>query len=150
MKTKFHPNPHSFIGITKATACGWKELLIPHPLHSPMGWGGGTSSTALNKTWVKCRNFRSIEWHQKHTSKSRETIPLKRILKQHPFSNDPIRSKTYEIILFRVSYNYVRDELFVFERNFSDKKTPKLNIFWKKSFLSDENGQFLLYATGIS
>jgi hypothetical protein len=80
----------------------------------------------------KWRNFRSIEWYQKHTSKSCETIPLKRILKHHPFSNDPIRSKTYEIILFRVSYYYVRDESFVFERNFSDKKSPQNQYFLEK------------------
>jgi hypothetical protein len=24
-----------------------------------------------------CRNFRSIEWHQKHATKSRETIPFR-------------------------------------------------------------------------
>jgi hypothetical protein len=41
-----NPNPHCFIAITKATACGWKEPLLPHPLHSPVrargkGKGGG-------------------------------------------------------------------------------------------------------------
>jgi hypothetical protein len=25
---------------------------------------------------LMCRNFRSIEWHQKHTTKSRETVPF--------------------------------------------------------------------------
>jgi hypothetical protein len=29
-----NPNPNCFIAITKATACGWKEPLLPHPLHS--------------------------------------------------------------------------------------------------------------------
>jgi hypothetical protein len=35
-----NPNPHCFIAITKATACGWKEPLLPHPLHSTVGGGG--------------------------------------------------------------------------------------------------------------
>jgi hypothetical protein len=31
----FNPNPHCFIAISKAKACGWKEPLLPHPHHSP-------------------------------------------------------------------------------------------------------------------
>jgi hypothetical protein len=34
------PNPHCFIALTKATACGWKEPLLPHPLHSLCGGRG--------------------------------------------------------------------------------------------------------------
>jgi hypothetical protein len=30
----FNPNPHFFIAITKATACGSKQPLLPNPLHS--------------------------------------------------------------------------------------------------------------------
>jgi hypothetical protein len=30
--------------------------------------------------YCKCRNIRSIDWHQKHASKSRESIPLKRFV----------------------------------------------------------------------
>jgi hypothetical protein len=68
-------------------------------------------------------------------------------LKHHPFTNDP-RSKTYEIILFRVSFYSVRDESFVFERNFSDTKSLQNNIFRKKSFLSNENGHFSTICNG--
>jgi hypothetical protein len=38
-----NPNPHCFIATAKATACGWKEPLLPHPLHTvhnPVGGGG--------------------------------------------------------------------------------------------------------------
>jgi hypothetical protein len=44
-----NPNPHCFIAITKATACGFKKQLPPHPLHSPVRvrGKGGASSTAL-------------------------------------------------------------------------------------------------------
>jgi hypothetical protein len=61
----FHPTPHCFIAITKAPACGWKEPLLPHPLHDPVrGRGkGGASSTALKicliKTWV------TLKWSSK-------------------------------------------------------------------------------------
>jgi hypothetical protein len=37
---EFNPNPHCFKTITKATACGWKEPVLPHPLHSTVGWRG--------------------------------------------------------------------------------------------------------------
>jgi hypothetical protein len=37
----FNPNPHCFIALTKATACGCKKPLLPHPLHSPVGGKGG-------------------------------------------------------------------------------------------------------------
>jgi hypothetical protein len=51
----FNPNPHCFIAITKATACDWKEPLLPHPLHNPVrGRGkGGVSSRALNICLIK-------------------------------------------------------------------------------------------------
>jgi hypothetical protein len=32
--------------------------------------------------YCKCRNIRSIDWHLKHTSKSRESIPLKRFFNE--------------------------------------------------------------------
>jgi hypothetical protein len=35
-----NPNPHCFIAITKATACGGKKPLLPHPLLSPVGGRG--------------------------------------------------------------------------------------------------------------
>jgi hypothetical protein len=66
-----NPNPHSFIAITKATACGWKEPLLPHPLHSPVSWRGkgDASSTALKicviKMWVtlKLSSKAHRKWH---------------------------------------------------------------------------------------
>jgi hypothetical protein len=33
-------NPHCFKAMTKATSCGWNEPVLPHPLHSPVGWKG--------------------------------------------------------------------------------------------------------------
>jgi hypothetical protein len=36
----FNPNPHWFKAITKLTASGWKEPLLPHPLHSTVGGAG--------------------------------------------------------------------------------------------------------------
>jgi hypothetical protein len=42
----FHPNPHCFIAITKATACGWKEPLNPL-------WGEGEGS-ATSKALKIC------------------------------------------------------------------------------------------------
>jgi hypothetical protein len=44
-----YPNPHGLIAITKHTASGLKEPLLPHPLHSTVGEGGGgvVSSTSL-------------------------------------------------------------------------------------------------------
>jgi hypothetical protein len=63
-----NPNPHYFIAITKATACGWKEPLLPLPLHSPVrGRGKGVlnSSTALKicliKTWVTLKLSQNIK-----------------------------------------------------------------------------------------
>jgi hypothetical protein len=38
--SSIYPNLHYFIAITKATACGWKEPVLPHPLHSPVGGRG--------------------------------------------------------------------------------------------------------------
>jgi hypothetical protein len=38
---KINSNPHCFIAIIKATACGQKEPLLPYPLHSPVGEGEG-------------------------------------------------------------------------------------------------------------
>jgi hypothetical protein len=64
----FNPTPHCFIAITKATACGWKEPLLPHPLHSPVrGRGkGGASSTTLKicliKTWVTLKLSSKAFW----------------------------------------------------------------------------------------
>jgi hypothetical protein len=47
----------SFIAITKATACGLKEPLLPHPLHSPVGGrgmgGGGAGSASLKFCIIK-------------------------------------------------------------------------------------------------
>jgi hypothetical protein len=55
-KLILNPNPHCFIAITKATASGWKEPLLPQPLHSPVGGRGKGGPTALKicsiKTWV--------------------------------------------------------------------------------------------------
>jgi hypothetical protein len=69
----FNPNPHCFIAITKATACGLKEPLLPHPLHSPVRGRGkrGASYTALKicliKTWVtlKLSSKAYWKWHFK-------------------------------------------------------------------------------------
>jgi hypothetical protein len=36
---EIYANPHNFIAITKATACGGKKPLLPHPLYSPVGGG---------------------------------------------------------------------------------------------------------------
>jgi hypothetical protein len=64
----FNPNPHCFIAITNATACGWKEPLLPRPLHSPVrGRGkGGARSTALKicliKTWVTLKLSSKAYW----------------------------------------------------------------------------------------
>jgi hypothetical protein len=33
-------NPHCSNNITKTTACGYKEQVLPHPLHSTVGGGG--------------------------------------------------------------------------------------------------------------
>jgi hypothetical protein len=63
-----NPNPHCFIVITKAAACGWKDPLLPHPLHSPVrGKGkGGDSSMALKicliKTWVTLKLSSKAYW----------------------------------------------------------------------------------------
>jgi hypothetical protein len=43
----FNPNPHCFIAITKATACGWKEPLLPHPLQGPVRGRGKVGAIAL-------------------------------------------------------------------------------------------------------
>jgi hypothetical protein len=65
----FNTNTHCFIAITKATACGWKELLLSHPLHSPVrGRGkGGASSPALKiclvKTWVALKLSSKANWN---------------------------------------------------------------------------------------
>jgi hypothetical protein len=45
-RSALHPNPHCFIAITKATACGWKEPLLPNPLYSPVR-GRGKGGLAL-------------------------------------------------------------------------------------------------------
>jgi hypothetical protein len=64
-----NPNPHCFIAITKATARGWKEPLLPHPLHSPVRGKGDASSMALKicfiKTWVtlKWSSKACWKWH---------------------------------------------------------------------------------------
>jgi hypothetical protein len=58
VKMSLNPNPHCFKAITKATACGWKELLLSHPLPSTVGveGEGDTCCAALKiclvKTWV--------------------------------------------------------------------------------------------------
>jgi hypothetical protein len=44
-----NPNPHGFKTITKATACGWKEPLLPHPWHSTVGRGRGVACSAVLK-----------------------------------------------------------------------------------------------------
>jgi hypothetical protein len=55
--------------ITKATASGWKEPLLPHPLHSPVGGAGegGAFSTAfkicLIKTWVTLQFSSKSPWN---------------------------------------------------------------------------------------
>jgi hypothetical protein len=61
----FNPNPHCFIAKTKATACGRKKPLLPHPLHSPEG-GGGATFTALKiyliKMWVTLKLSSKAHW----------------------------------------------------------------------------------------
>jgi hypothetical protein len=52
----WHPNPHCFIAITKAAARGWKDLLLPHPLHTQpcRGEGAGVDhSEALEICLIK-------------------------------------------------------------------------------------------------
>jgi hypothetical protein len=57
------------------------EILIAQ-LHSQskltMAWHENKKTNFLKQKnqLLICRNVRSIEWHQKHTTKSRETIPL--------------------------------------------------------------------------
>jgi hypothetical protein len=56
----FNPNPHCFIVITKVTACGWKEPLLPHPLHSAQPyWGEGEGG---------CYIYGSEDWLHKNVS----------------------------------------------------------------------------------
>jgi hypothetical protein len=64
----FNPNPHCFIAITKATACGCKKPLLPHPLRTAL-WGEGGcywTSTALKicfiKTWVTLKLSSKAHW----------------------------------------------------------------------------------------
>jgi hypothetical protein len=51
----FNPNPHNFKFVTKLTALGWKEPLLPQSLHCTVG-EGGTFFAALKifliKTWI--------------------------------------------------------------------------------------------------
>jgi hypothetical protein len=64
----FNPNPYCFIAITKAAASGWKDPLLTHPLHSPVGGRGkgGASSRAqkicLIKTWVTLKLSSKACW----------------------------------------------------------------------------------------
>jgi hypothetical protein len=64
----FNTNPHCFIAITKATACGWEDPLLPHPLVSPVGGRGkGSSGSAvlkfsLIKTWVTLKLASNAHW----------------------------------------------------------------------------------------
>jgi hypothetical protein len=46
----FSPNPHCFIAITKATACGWKEPLLPNPCTDL--WGGGGRGVLALWPWI--------------------------------------------------------------------------------------------------
>jgi hypothetical protein len=66
---RINPNPHCFIAITKATACGWKEPLLPHPLHTVQpcegeweGGGGASSTDLLNKMWVTLKLSSKAYW----------------------------------------------------------------------------------------
>jgi hypothetical protein len=60
----FNPNPHCFIAITKATACGWKKATTTPPPAQPYGGRGkgGATCTTLKICLIKTLHF---NYHQK-------------------------------------------------------------------------------------
>jgi hypothetical protein len=136
---KINPNSHCFIAIAKATACGWKEPLLPHPRHSHVkGRGkGGASSTALKicllKTWVTLKLSSKTYWklHFKWKPMKQKSLLrfflrhfwfLKNILLQpsrtcfHIYkkgflNSQGVRIRAYEIIYYLENLQYISADI---------------------------------------
>jgi hypothetical protein len=82
-----NPNPHGFKAINKFTALGWKEPVLPNPLHSTLG-GGGCFSAALKiclikKTWITLRLSSKAQWKWRFNRKSMLQNSLLRYFARH-------------------------------------------------------------------
>jgi hypothetical protein len=88
-KYMFNPNPHCFIAITKATACGWKEPLLPHPLHSSVGGRGEEVASfaalkiCLIKTLFALKLSSKAHWNLRFYVKPLKQKSLLRYLASH-------------------------------------------------------------------
>jgi hypothetical protein len=74
----FNPNPHSLKTITKLTASGWKEPLLPHPLNSTVA-----GKICLIKTQVILKLSSKAHWNLRFYVKPLKQISLLRYLARH-------------------------------------------------------------------